>query len=97
MYRRGNKEVSRDHKKDLVGPAAQQVDKAERAGVREDSERRIFRHAGADGLEGPLKRVEYRNPGDRGQAQRLDGGISACFAAHQTIFQRVRCTNQSAM
>lgn len=41
--RRGNQEVSRDHKEDLVGPAAQQVDEAERAGVREDGERRIFR------------------------------------------------------
>ena len=40
---RRDKEVPRDHKKDLVGPAAQQVDKAERAGVREDSERRVFR------------------------------------------------------
>ena len=42
-YRRGNKEVPRDHEEDLVGPAAQQVDKAERAGVRADSERRVFR------------------------------------------------------
>ena len=90
-YRRGNKEVSRDHKEDLVGPAAQQVDEAERAGVREDGERRIFRQTGADGLKGPLKRVEYGNPSDRHQAQRFDGGISACFAAHQIIFQRVRC------
>jgi hypothetical protein len=48
-------------------------------------------------LEGPLKRVEYRDTGDRDQAQGFDGDISACFAAHQTIFQRVRCMNQSAM
>ena len=40
---RRDKEIPRDHKKDLVGPAAQQVDKAERAGVWEDSELRIFR------------------------------------------------------
>lgn len=63
----------------------------------EGGKRRVFRHADADGLEGLLKRVEYRDASDRYQAQRFDGGVSACFAAHLTIFQRVRCMNQSAM
>ena len=97
VYRRGNKEVPRDHKEDLVGPAAKQVNKTEYAGIGEHRKWGIFHGADADGLEGPLKRVEYGNPGDRDQAQRFDGGISACFSAHQTIFQRARCMNQSAM
>lgn len=63
--RRRDKEVARDHKEDLVGPTAQQVDKAERAGVREEGESRVIRQADAGRLEGPLKRVEYGNPGDR--------------------------------
>lgn len=35
------------------------------ARIGEGCERCIFRNAGADGLEGPLKRVEYGDPGDR--------------------------------
>ena len=97
VYRRGNKEVPRDHKEDLVGPAAELVDEPQQSRIGESRKRYVFRHADTGGLEGPLKRVEYGNPGDRDQAQRFDGGISACFSAHQTIFQRVRCMNQSAM
>lgn len=93
--RRGNKEVPGDHKEDLVGPAAQQVNKAERTGIGESRKRHIFGHAGADGLEGPLKRVENRDANDRDEAQRFDGDVSACFTAHPTIFQRELCMNQS--
>ena len=84
-YRRGNKEVAGDHKEDLVGPTAQQVNKAERTGIGESRKRRIFGHAGADGLEGPLKRVEYGNPGDRDQAQRFDGGVACGFRRHDFL------------
>ena len=62
---RSDEKKARDHKEDLVGPAAQQVNKTEHAGIGEGGKRRVFRQADAGRLEGPLKRVEYRDAGDR--------------------------------
>ena len=87
-YRRGNKEVAGDHKEDLVGPAAQQVNKAERTGIGESRKRCILGHTGADGLEGPLKRVEDRDANDRDQAQRLDGYVACGFGLHDVLSYR---------
>ena len=82
MRGRGDEKIPRDHKEDFVGPAAQQVNKTEDAGIGEGGKRRILRHAGADGLEGPLKGMENRDTSDRDEAQRFDRNIACGFGLH---------------
>ena len=81
-YRRGDKKIPRNHKEDLVGPAAQQVNGTKNARIGECGERRVFRHAGVNGFECPLKRVEDRDASDRYQAQRFDGYVACGFGLH---------------
>ena len=82
MRGRGDEKIPRDHKEDFVGPAAQQVNKTEDAGIGEGDKRCIFRHAGADCLEGPLKGMEHCDSGDRDEAQRFNRDIACGFGLH---------------
>ena len=66
--RRSNKEVARDYKEDLVGPASKQVNEPQQSRIGEGGECRIFWDTGADSLEGPLKGMEYRDASYRDQA-----------------------------
>ena len=79
---RGNKEEARDHKEDFVGPAAQQANKTEHAGIWEGDKRCVFRHAGTGCLEGPLKGVKHCDSSHRDEAQRFDRYIACCFGRH---------------
>ena len=79
---RGDEKIPRDHKEDFVGPAAQQVNKTEDAGIGEGNKWCVFHDPGADGLEGPLKGVENRDTSDRNEAQRFDRYIACGFGLH---------------
>ena len=48
----------------------------------------IFYGADTGCLEGPLKRVEYRDAGDRDQAQRFDGYVACGFGLHDVLSYR---------
>ena len=79
---RGDEKIPRDHKEDFVGPAAQQANKTEDAGIGEGGKWCVFYDPGADCLEGPLKGVENRDSGDRDEAQRFDRYIACGFGLH---------------
>ena len=79
---RGDEKIPRDHKEDFVGPAAQQANKTEDAGIGEGGKWCVFHDPGADCLEGPLKRVEHCDTSDRDEAQRFDGYIACGFGLH---------------
>lgn len=82
------RKIARDHKEDLVGPAAKQVNKTEYAGIGEHRKWGIFHGADADGLEGPLKGVEHRDAGDRDQTQRFGGYVACGFGLHDVLSYR---------